>query len=300
MSAQGIQRPSRGIALIIVLWVLVLLTIVVGTFSVLARTESMQSRFLFDTTQARYAAEAGLHRAVFELRNPDFETRWVPDGREYTMPFGDAEVSIRITDETGKVDLNAATGELLTDLFLAHGMEPESAWQLADAIQDWREPGDVPRLYGAKDDEYRRAGYPYGPRNAPFESVDELQQVIGVSWELYRQLQHLFTVHSGRGQVNPAFAPVDVLMALPEMDRASAESFVSEREMMHPSDPGQLMLPDGTPVALQAGGLTFSIRSRATLSSGTWSQIEATIRLGTDSQGRPFRIVRWRDNFEES
>jgi hypothetical protein len=40
--------------------------------------------------------------------------------------------------------------------------------------------------------------------------------------------------------------------------------------------------------------------SRATLDGGTWSQIEATIRLGTDSRGRPFRIVRWESDPAQS
>ena len=99
---------ERGIALIVVLWMLVLLTVIIGTFAVLARTESLQARFLFDTTDARYAAEAGLHRAVVELRNPDLETRWVADGRPYAFEFGGAEVEVRITDETGLIDINAA------------------------------------------------------------------------------------------------------------------------------------------------------------------------------------------------
>lgn len=289
---------QRGIALIIVLWVLALMSIVVGTFAVLARTESLQSRFLFDTTTARYAAEAGLHRAVMELRNPDLETRWVPDGRPYPIHNGGAEVEIRITDESGRIDLNAADGDMLTRVFMSRGIEQVEAWHMADAIQDWRDGDDLPRLYGAEADEYNRAGYPYGPRNQPFESVDELQQVIGMTWELFREVEGAFTVHSGRAEVNPAFAPMDVLLALPEMDVESAELFIAEREQYHPSDGVQLLLPDGTPVAQRSGGLTYTVESRAVLEGGTWSQVKATIRLGTDHRGRPFRIVRWQENTE--
>lgn len=291
------HRPrQRGIALIIVLWVLALLTIVVGTYSVLARTESLQARFLFDTTDARLAAEAGLHRAVVELRNPELETRWVPDGRPYIFELGDASVEVSVTDETGLIDLNAAQTELLVDLFVSLGLDENEALQFADAIADWRDPDDEPRPYGAEADDYYRAGYPYGPRNAPFDSVDELQQVIGMTWALYQSVEGSLTVHSGRPQPNPAFAPVGVLMALPDMDREAAELFVEERSQYHPSDQMQLMLPDGTLVNQRGGGLTHTIQARATLPNGTWNQLEATIRLGTDSRGRPFRIVRWREN----
>ncbi len=290
---------QQGIALVVVLWILVLLTIVVGVYAVLARTESLQARFLFDTTVARYAAEAGVHRAAYEMTNRDMETRWVPDGRPYVFPFGEAMVELRITDESGKIDINRAGEELLSNLFISRGMDEVEAWHLADAIEDWRDADDLPRLYGAEVDDYFAAGYPYGPANADFVSIDELQQVIGMSWDLFRELEPMLTVSSNSSRINPAFASADVLAALPDIDRESAEVFVEERHMFHPADQQALMLPDGTLVNLQGGGRTFSIRSRATLDSGTWNEVQATLELGGDHRGRPFRVLRWRDNVED-
>ncbi|MEM7054736.1 MAG: type II secretion system protein GspK [Pseudomonadota bacterium] len=290
---------SRGIALIIVLWMLALLTIIIGSFAVLARTESLQSRFLFDTTAARYAAEAGLHRAVVELRNPDIETRWVGDGRPYVFTFGDAEVEIRITDESGRIDINAAPQampEMMINLFVSVGLDLQQAEMMTDAMADWIDPDEETRILGAEIGEYESAGFPYGPPNAPFTSIDELQQVIGMSFELFQRIEDSITIHSGRAMVNPAFAPVDVLAALPEMDLELASQFVEERSQYHPSEQVALTLPDGTPVNQRGGGLTHTVQVRATLKSGTWNEILATIRLGTDQRGRPFRIVRWIEN----
>ena len=295
----GFRRPQRGIALVIVLWVLVLLTIVVGIYAVLARTETMQSRFLFDVTEARYAAEAGLHRAVFEMRNPDLETRWVPDGRAYFMEFGNAVVEMRLTDESGRIDLNRADNEMLIELFLSRGVDEMTAWRLADTIEDWRDDDDLPRLYGAEIDEYLAAGYPYGPANQNFQTVEELQQVMGVTLELFQSVEDLLTVHGRSTQINPAFAPAEVLAVLPDMDLASARAFVAEREMLHPSEQTALIMPNGQVVSLQGGGSVFSIRSRATLDNGAWSQIEATVSMGTNTRGRPFRVLRWREDVED-
>ncbi|MEN1727177.1 MAG: hypothetical protein AAGJ52_01940 [Pseudomonadota bacterium] len=292
-------KNSRGIALIVVLWILVLLSITVGLYSVLARTETLQSRFLFDVTQARYAAEAGLHRAVFEMRNPDFETRWVPDGRPYLMEFGGAVIEMQITDVSGRIDINRITADLMSEFLMSRGLEEEQAWQIADAIEDWRDEDDLPRLYGAEIDEYDAAGYPYGPANEEFQSVDELQQVLGVTFELFQQLEGLITIHGRGGQINAAFAPAEVLAAMPDIDLEGARQFVDERQQVHPSEMSPLMLPNGQMVNLQGGGGVFSIRSRATLENGAWTQIEATVSVGTDTRGRPFRILRWRENIED-
>lgn len=294
-----LPKHQSGIALVLVLWVLMLMSIIVGVFAVLARTEAMQAHFLFNTTEAHYAAEAGLHRAVFEMRNPDIETRWVPDGRPYYMEFGNAVVEMRLTDESGKIDLNRVDNETLIELFLSRGVDEMTAWQLADTIEDWRDDDDIPRLYGAEIDDYLAAGYPYGPANQNFQSVDELQQVMGITLDLFRSLEGLVTVHGRGGQVNPAFAPAEVLAALPDMDLESARAFVAEREQLHPADQAALIMPNGQVVSLQGGGGVFSIRSRATLENGTWSQLEATVSLGTNTRGRPFRVLRWRENVED-
>ena len=88
------MKKQSGVALILVLWVLVLLTVIAASFALSARTEGVQARMVFDTTKARYIAEAGLNRAVYELRNPDVDARWVADGRNYTMEFAGANLEI--------------------------------------------------------------------------------------------------------------------------------------------------------------------------------------------------------------
>ena len=99
LSFRGHQTISKqqGIALVLVLWVALLMSVIAGSFALSARTESLQSRILFNETQARFLAEAGLNRAVFELRNPDPETRWIADGRTHEFEMGDAQIEIKIT-----------------------------------------------------------------------------------------------------------------------------------------------------------------------------------------------------------
>jgi len=289
---------QKGIALILVLWVSVLIAVLLASFSLSARVEALQGRNLLDSTRARYAAEAGLHRAAYELRGSNPDTRWVADGRIYPIEFEGFEIEVEIYDETGKVDINVADGVLLAAMFKFGGLDEVEADALAAAVMDWRDPDDLISVNGAEEREYQAADRSYKPRNAPFETVSEIQQVLGMSFELYRELEPLMTIYSGRAQPNPAFASPEVLQLIPGMNSDLVTMFVQQRQQV-PGGPGQplpLVLPDGTPVVAQGGGLTYTIRSRAALPGGASASLEATVRLGASVVARrPFRIVRWRD-----
>lgn len=285
------MKQQRGVALIIVLWISVLLAIVIGSYLLLGRVESLQARNLVDTVRARYAAEAGMHRAVIELRNPEIEQRWLGDGRPYTFMLDQIEIEVRIQDETGLIDMNLADEQMLTALFQSVGLEESEMLDLIDAILDWRDADDLPRLNGAEDEAYSSAGLPYGPKNANFDTVGEVQQVLGMNFALFQKIEPSITVFSGRQSVNPAFAPQSVLQILPGMDPNLAEQFIQQREQATSSDPLPVM-PDGSQPMAQGGGLTYSIRSRATLPNGVWTDVYATIRQGGGQKGQAFRILR--------
>jgi general secretion pathway protein K len=272
------------------------LAVIVGSFSIIARTENLQSRHLFDTTRAWAAAEAGLHRAVFELRNPDIEARWFADGRPYRFDFEGAEIEVAVTDESGMIDINVADEVTLAALFESVGVEQQQADELIDAILDWRDPDDLVRLNGAEDDDYRAADYPYGAKDAPFDTVTEVQQVLGMNYPLYLQIEPAITIYTGRARPDPAFAPLEVLRMFDGMNDDLAQQFIEGREQIDELGVPLPVLPDGTQAVARSGGYTYSIRSRATLPNGAWTELEATIRLGGAVNGRPFRIVRWKDS----
>lgn len=294
--AKKIRGNQSGIALILVLWVTVLLTVIASSFALSARTEGTQAKMVFETTKARYLAEAGLHRAVYELRNPDQETRWVADGRKYQMQFAEAEIEIAITDETGKIDINLASDELLVGLFASLGMNDDDALMLTERVIDWRDADNIKGFNGAEDDDYEAEGYAYGAKDALFDTVPELQQVMGIDYEMYRKLEPAVTVYSGSRNINVAYAPEQALMALEGVGKEDALQFIEDRELVQGVGGDLPILSNGQTGVARAGGTSFSIKAKATLSNGHWAEIDATIKLGGTVNGRPFRIVRWRDN----
>jgi general secretion pathway protein K len=296
-------QPARGVAFVLVLWVIAMLSIVLGSFAMIARTENLQARHLFDTTRARYAAEAGLNLAIYELRKADPLQRWVGDGRPYVFGYGDAEIEVRITDDSGKIDINAAAApgqtDLLVNLFASRGLELDQAEALAEAVVDWVDGDDLAQPNGAEIDDYEAAGLSYGPKNAPFDTVSELQQVLGMNYALYAQLEPALTIYSGRSAPNAMNAPLEALLAMPNMTPECAAQIIQQRQAMMPGDPsgtGQPLCADITMGMAGGGGLTYSVESRAKLPNGASTTLDATIRMGgINPAGRPYVILRWRD-----
>jgi len=294
------QLPSRqrGIALVIVLWVLLLLTIITGSFSLMARMDRLEANALLSGTQARLSAEAALNLAVLALRDPDDETRMLADGRSYTQVINGIQIEVSAIDERGKLDINNTDELTLTDLFTGHGLAVDDAERLAAAVMDWRDEDELERINGAEEDAYSAAGLVVGPANRPFMMTEELLQVIGMSYELFRKLDKGITVYSRAGEPDPAYAPVEALLAIPDLTYEEALNFVEERNSQMPGEATGTALPDGT-IAMERGrGVTYSIQARATMPNGIWEQLEATIKIGGDSNGNPYRILRWREGFQ--
>ena len=249
---QPIFRRERGVAFVLVMWVIAMLSVLLGSFALVARTEGLQSRHLFDTTTARYAAEAGLNIAVYGLSKSNPEQKWMADGRPYTFEFDGVEVEISITDDSGKIDINAADAFSLKNLFVGAGVEEDRAEELADAIQDWRDPDDLSLPHGAERDDYRAVDLPYSPRNAPFETMSEIQQVFGMSYDLYAKIEPAITMFSGRSTPSAAYAPLEALMAIPGMTPEQAQQLIQQRQSLAPGQLGMgasgLLMPDGSPV----------------------------------------------------
>lgn len=282
-----------------VLWILLLVTISTGAYTLMARMDQLEAHTVLAGTQARLAAEAGMNLAVLSLQDPDETTRLIPDGRPYRMLFEGAAVEVQVTDERGKLDINSSDEQTLVTLLTGNGLEEADAILLAAAIMDWKDPDEMERPDGAELPTYESAGLSVGPGNRPFIMTDELLQVLGMSWDLYVKMEPGLTVYSDAAQPNPAYAPVEALLALPDVSEQDAVNFVAERQSQEALDGMGAALPDGQTAMARGRGLTYSILAKATLPNGVWDQIEATIRLGGGPDGLPYRILRWREGFHQ-
>jgi general secretion pathway protein K len=292
-----LQRTQTGVALVMVLWILLLVTISSGAYTLMARMDQLEAHTVIWGTRARLIAEAGLNLAVLSLRDPEDDQRWTPDGRPYELHYEDATIEIKVTDERGKVNINSADEATLVRLFIANAVEEDVANALAAAFLDWTDADELVRPNGAEESEYTSAGYQVGPANREFIMVEEVLQVIGLPWELYQKMEPGLTVWSEDSLPDPAYAPVESLLALPDMTQDDAVKFVDERHSQEANAGLSLSLPNGQVAMVRGRGVTYSIVAKATLPNGVWDQIEATISLGGNENGLPYKILRWKEGF---
>jgi general secretion pathway protein K len=238
-----------------------------------------------DSAQRQAAAEAGLVRAVLGLLDPRAERRWRVDGVAQDLVLGQTKMRIAVQDELGRIDLNQADQALLSGLFQSVGLGAPAAMSLVDKILDWRDANPGRRLNGAKDRDYRAAGYAQGPRNGPFQSVDELQLVMGMSKELYQRVEPALTVYSGRPFLDPQFAPREALLALPTMNAGAVAALVAARS----NQGGRAGIIDP---AIPLGGRAFTVRTEIADARGVAVQ-EAVVRL-TDQPLEPYWVLTWK------
>lgn len=276
---------ARGAALVLVLWLIALLTAVVGAFALSARVEHLQQRVIGDDAIGQEHARAGLEYALYRLQPSATRPAWVADGRRYRWTFDERRIDLRIVDENGKVNLNLADSTLLEAFLRATGVAPARAGQLAGAIVDWRDADSLKQpIGGAELPEYVAAGLPYGPRNNRFETVGELQRVLGMDAPLYEQLEPMLTLYSRQSRPDPRFAAGPVLTAL----GLDAQALLAQREQSQ-TDEGQKV----GAAALASGSGTYSIESRATDARGRVSVLQAVVRMGTAATpGTTYTVLR--------
>ena len=146
------RRREHGVALVLVMWVAVLLTVIASSFIVERRTEMLVVGNSISIARAEAIADAGVARAVFEMyRTDNAAEAWKRDGTVQSWSFDGVPVKVGIRDESAKIDINTAADALLRGLFLSLGIADDEASKIVDAILDWRDPDSLRRPNGAEE-----------------------------------------------------------------------------------------------------------------------------------------------------
>ncbi len=285
MTGRGTRR-EQGFALVVVLCVMAILALVVGSVIATGRTEVRLAHSRRDIAALQAIADGALNITILRMLNTSAALQPPADATPFTVPFAGYDVRVTVQDESGKIDLNMAGEELLRLLFLSVGSNLETAQTLTDRILDWREPGLGKRLNGAKADDYRAAGFAYGPRNGPFESLEELKLVMGMTPQLFDAVAPALTIYSQTAGVDPTLASVGVLQVLRGIGDSGFVASMLTARMDQESKP---IVPLKPIVRL---GHAFTLTAEVSGVGRLRLKRSAVVRL-TGHPGSPLWIYRW-------
>jgi general secretion pathway protein K len=289
------HRANRGLALVSVLWVSVLLALIAASFTKVSVTEVNRVRNITEGAKAEALADAGFEWALAMLASGRSGPRPRTDGSVYHWGFGDGLVLISIVDEASKLDLNEASDELLASLFTVAGATEPDSRAIAAAVLDYRDEDDTRRPHGAEAEDYTGPGQEGLPKNGPFDLVEELQAVAGMTPELYRVVAPSLSVHSGRSEPEAALATLLLREAMGEGRSQPAQAWKPldpprEEEDPWPARP-ELLYQASEEVVPSSDILDFQVEALS--DGGAIFVRQAVVQVGLEGNP-PYRVKVWR------
>lgn len=287
---------QRGWALLSVLWVTAMLAMMAAATQALTVTSVRIERRALNEARLDADIKAGIVRAILAINNSRAENRWRVDGVPQNFVFDGVPMTVFIQEETGKVDLNSADPSLLSALFVSVGMKPQDASALSNKISDWRTAtgdADLHRLNGATDADYAAAGLPYRQRHGPFQTIEELNLVLGMTPALFARVKPAVTVYSRSPSIDPNVAPREALGALYPQDPGKVQQILAARMGAGPlnADSGIAGPPGIVPLAISPWGQSFTVTVKAEF--GHRRVARSAVALLTGDDDRPYLIQAW-------
>lgn len=297
------KLKQTGLALVMVLWVLSLLTIMAASFALTMRRETTVISAIRDNAVALAVAESGLVIAQQMMQDVDKNMRWQADGRVYSIQQQDAEIRVRVLSENGKIDINKADEALLTSLMAVTKQEIEKQQQLVNAILDWRDKNDLVRINGAEKMQYEDEGLAYHPANKNFQSIDELQMVLGMNNTIFQQLKPLITVYSAQKQVDVKVAAEEVLQVLGTFDQIGKGDYLSQRvennEIQAEGDDGTSNKSNPLK-ADRLGNQVYTVISQSRSNDDILGGIQVILKnMPNKKTASSFQILNWQQNYQD-
>jgi general secretion pathway protein K len=241
-----------GVALVVVLWVIMVLSLLISGFAFTMHVEMQVASFSRKELKAEMLARSGVEVARMELllhKTKGAETGFDAMNQEWATneilyvdhELGDGKYNVKVTDEQSRLPVNQLSKEQWKRLMDLLEVDPLDADVIVDSILDWIDDDDLHLLNGAESDYYESLSPPYKAKNGPVDRVEELLLVRGVTPEVFEGepasdktsarpgLMDLLTTRTD-GNVNVNTASKEVLQAWLGLDDLQTEVVLSRRD----------------------------------------------------------------------
>jgi general secretion pathway protein K len=266
---------EKGFALLLVLWSMALLALLGAQVTGAGRAETRLAAALRGGAQLQAAADGAVYETIWHMLQGGGDY-WEPGAMTRVLDEPGGRVTVTVTDERGKLDINQVPPGLLQGLFSVLGADRETATALANGVTDWR--SQQPAGNGADSPlaaSYRTSGLAWGPNGEEFQRLDELQLVKGMTPALYQASLPYLTMALEQGPWLPLAGPV-IRAAI---DRAKRDSGIT----MENAD--------------QRGPIVLRLSAQATGRNGAAFIRRVLFRLDGTLSGPAwkYRILSWED-----
>ena len=269
------------VAVLLLIAGLIAIATALVTLSVSQRRAAQRA---FDADARRELLDGAIRVALAEISSGKPDGPFWHPRQPRTVSIGGKHVEVTIEREGGRIDLNTAEPKYLVAALAVMDRPENDARTAAVRIHDWIDPDDAAGPNGgAERREYQAAKLTYEPRNGPFETVEELRQVMGLS-DLTDQQLEAFTVYSQQLEPYGSEAPQLVRDALNWLSRSAGEGGVNSLP------PDAVNTNSSEPVSY-AGSV---IRLRACLLDEKESPCRMTVQRVTGNSREPFQVFAWR------
>ena len=218
------MTPRQGFTMITTLWVTTVASIVAMAGALAGRVAVDVGRNRVQSERAYWTALGCARRA--QARIDDLLSDGSIAGEESLiwrtldrrlLPLG-VPCDVRLETTGTRLDVNAATPQMIERLLVAIGEADDAAAQMADAVIDWRDTDHVTSPLGAE-----RAWYSAATRATPRNGAlaDSRELALVRAFEAFQRFESFFTTEPGR--VSLGHAPPEVLAAIPGITRETAD-----------------------------------------------------------------------------
>jgi len=203
----AIRPAARGIALIVVLIAIFVLTVLVGAFAYSMKVETKLAMNSNQEADLYWIGKSGVQFASWVLAqqlivpNEPYDSlnqKWaggpgtlaasnspLADVSLENVPLGNGKFTVKITDLNRRININMANQDVLQQALTLMGVDASEIPSVANYILDWIDRDEATRINGVESDYYEGLQPPYLAKNAPIDDLSELLLIKGVTLEMY-------------------------------------------------------------------------------------------------------------------
>ena len=261
------RDSEKGVVLVIVIIVIAILMILVTDLIYFTQIDSEISMNTRDEVKARYIAKSGVQvaagafsaRALEELSGVMGRVGGSAGGDDGFwalsvpyFPVGSGTVSILITDERAKINLNSLVSSdsnmvdqqvlaELRELFRLLGVDTGKSERFLSSLVNWI---DVPKegtvndqdSAGANAEFYSGLQPAYRIKDGPLDTVEEIRMIDGMDDEFFNAVRDYVTVYPTDKKINFSTAPRVVMIAA--LKAAAVPAIQGQGSQQDPIDDG--------------------------------------------------------------